>query len=1044
MNKLRDAYLNNNLIVFVGSGLSVPLQMPSWGKLIADLADAEGFSGGKRREIQEALDSYAYMEAIRLLMEETAWDEAEIQRRVAEYFGEAKRVCDRLADNNYKDLADMALARFFTTNYDEFIHDIAGGERIYFDEAQRRIILNQFDQPEYRKTAIPLHGDISRPEEIIFTEQSYKKLYENEDFTDFFERIRCGKTFLFIGFSFDDAYFQTLFQKVVGGFQMEHYILFSEDKRADIHVQENCRRYRVRALYYDAAAGHVEAIREVLEDITRVIRTPAHEIEVLPKKEPAVLPEAFQELYEKCGRAVENERLAELKELADTIRSMSGFGELDAKHRQRTGIYYLWYYSNLQEHTKAEEIMYTMDADPELYPLRSHAAVMYGQILWNARQWTQALAFLNGIAKETKILRLLRDVILVSQRFLPSAYEKQGFIPVYEETERTDVQKAEFAAAYQELKEKYVEDSFALKDLEEYEDRDMQKLAYQWLGIVAGQVFHEHRDAVEYLSRALMVEESRALYEELALNDLAIGEARTKYRKDAKQYEFDRRALADAKRCFAYVFAADDKDFLLSACRRVGSAYLQVLFDSRCFYEYEQFYERAGEFLPENYHKYIQKAQVDAEYMGEIPEEIQAHLTEDDRLWLELSRRESVSSMLNQPDTEKQKVFGTVTEEIEDRFGEYAHMPEHFQVMYRFALFSAGRYAEFAGLADSGDEAEACYLPECRGDVNGGQAAFEKLFRGHPDMSSMRELVNFYKRHGKKAEACDLFERILAEAYGFIGDRADVLRTYISTALNGWGDTGTALRAFIAHKDIFDSSDEQLELEEMLLPMVMDYSDWQRRIEFSRYMLTISPKLIAQQFYRYIFHLYIANMKYREAGKCLDEMRAAGVEVPEEWEHVQAIMMRPQKSRRYSRAPQHYAAGAIAGIKRSVNQLPWFGLYCFGRENGEVLIPMTTMIMLFAVGRQKELAHFSKVYVTYAGLLHLQSDLVCRETSLYRQILETLAGLANLELAACSMEGYVEGEKKYGRRYPEKIQYFQFLSEHREVTGIWGISQKGV
>ncbi len=53
------------------------------------------------------------------------------------------------------------------------------------------------------------------------------------------------------------------------------------------------------------------------------------------------------------------------------------------------------------------------------------------------------------------------------------------------------------------MKQSYINpDTYNLRNLAEYEDLDSQHVAYYWLGTAAGQLFHEHGDAVEYLMRA--------------------------------------------------------------------------------------------------------------------------------------------------------------------------------------------------------------------------------------------------------------------------------------------------------------------------------------------------------------------------------------------------------------------------------------------------------------------------------------------------------------------------------------------------------------
>ena len=188
LDLLQHQYLCNNLIIVVGSGLSVPLGVPSWKDLILEFCDDFQLSGEAREKVEQELAKAEYLEAIDSFMQATGIPSDLLQQKVADYFIHARNTIGKAAaDTNYSDLGKMIHARYFTTNFDKFLEDISGGRKVYFDMLPSKVVLNQFNENCYDQTVVPLHGDVDRPETIVFTRDSYKGLYSKKDFLDFFE-----------------------------------------------------------------------------------------------------------------------------------------------------------------------------------------------------------------------------------------------------------------------------------------------------------------------------------------------------------------------------------------------------------------------------------------------------------------------------------------------------------------------------------------------------------------------------------------------------------------------------------------------------------------------------------------------------------------------------------------------------------------------------------------------------------------------------------------------------------------------------------------
>lgn len=126
---------------------------------------------------------------------------------------EAKKSLKNEVDHNYKDLAEMKKSRFLTTNYDEFLDDYIKGEVIYLTDLELMEV-NHLSRDSNNNLIIAMHGDISHPDKIVLSRKSYEDLYDTKRFEKEFQFLRQSFTFLFMGFSFDDAYFKKQFKKL--------------------------------------------------------------------------------------------------------------------------------------------------------------------------------------------------------------------------------------------------------------------------------------------------------------------------------------------------------------------------------------------------------------------------------------------------------------------------------------------------------------------------------------------------------------------------------------------------------------------------------------------------------------------------------------------------------------------------------------------------------------------------------------------------------------------------------------------------------------
>jgi hypothetical protein len=194
---LRDLRRDRRLIPFIGAGLSIPLRLPSWSRLIDTLAKQLGY------------DPEVYkLNGTRLQL-------AEYYVAVKGSIGPLRSEMDRLFNPPDEDikgsrahalLVDLRLPVIYTTNYDRII------ERAFeLKGVAYHTVANIDDMaaapPETETThVVKFHGTFSDDQSLVLTESSDFERLEFESAIDI--RLRAdilGRSLLFLGYSLNDV-----------------------------------------------------------------------------------------------------------------------------------------------------------------------------------------------------------------------------------------------------------------------------------------------------------------------------------------------------------------------------------------------------------------------------------------------------------------------------------------------------------------------------------------------------------------------------------------------------------------------------------------------------------------------------------------------------------------------------------------------------------------------------------------------------------------------------------------------------------------------
>jgi hypothetical protein len=203
-NILRDIRRNNQLIPFIGAGLSAPLGLPSWSHLIDIIAEQLGYDP---RVFKLSGNNYQL---------------AEFYVAAKGSIGPLRSEMDRLfnpsdqaiaASRSHNAIVKMHLPLLYTTNYDRII------ERAHTLKQVNCHTIASIDDiataPSDATQVVKFHGTFDDDASLVLTESSYFDRLDFESAIDIKLRAdMLGKCLLFIGYSLSDINMRYMLYKL--------------------------------------------------------------------------------------------------------------------------------------------------------------------------------------------------------------------------------------------------------------------------------------------------------------------------------------------------------------------------------------------------------------------------------------------------------------------------------------------------------------------------------------------------------------------------------------------------------------------------------------------------------------------------------------------------------------------------------------------------------------------------------------------------------------------------------------------------------------
>ena len=201
-NEVIEAAMCGELVIFVGSGISMLCKLPSWrdlAKLV--LNDLRQINLLNYSEIEQ-LETLDPRKQLSIALQIAKDKEQPLD--LAKHFKNPED-----SEGVYKALNDIGCV-CITTNYDELLmpkyKEVGGGSsmplagtRVYEPSKFSSYLL---DNPG---TIIHLHGAISKPETMIVTTRRYLEHYDNKYVQEILHELFAKKTVVFMGYGLDEV-----------------------------------------------------------------------------------------------------------------------------------------------------------------------------------------------------------------------------------------------------------------------------------------------------------------------------------------------------------------------------------------------------------------------------------------------------------------------------------------------------------------------------------------------------------------------------------------------------------------------------------------------------------------------------------------------------------------------------------------------------------------------------------------------------------------------------------------------------------------------
>lgn len=249
--------------VFAGAGLSRSSGFLNWKELVRPFADDIGLDIEKENDLISITQYYCNEKGGRHL----------VNQRILNEF-----VKDTKSNENLDIITKLPISTYWTTNYDKMIekHLENNNRKVDIKITQNSLANNIYDRDA---VVYKMHGDVRTPDETIITKDDYDT-YQNIKplFRTALQGDLISKTFLFIGFSFEDPNLDYILSKIkvlLGSNRRTHYCFFKkvQKKKSETDKDYGYNLARQNLRVKDLQRYGIESILvDEYSDITNILK----------------------------------------------------------------------------------------------------------------------------------------------------------------------------------------------------------------------------------------------------------------------------------------------------------------------------------------------------------------------------------------------------------------------------------------------------------------------------------------------------------------------------------------------------------------------------------------------------------------------------------------------------------------------------------------------------------------------------------------------------------------------------------------------------
>lgn len=259
------ALLDGYAAVFAGAGLSCAAGHVNWKELIRPLAEEIGLDINKEHDLIGVAQYYRNERGTR----------HSINQKILNEFTKCVE-----HNENIKILTRLPIKTFWTTNYDELLEGAfrENNKKVDVKTTQESLADNIYDRDV---VLYKMHGDVRCPAKTVITKDDYE-IYSNERplFRTALQADLISKTFLFIGFSFEDPNLDHVLSQVrvlLSESTRDHYCFFKRIRKEDEKTEQDyfyniakqdlrikdLRRYGIQAILIDDYSEITDILKKI-------------------------------------------------------------------------------------------------------------------------------------------------------------------------------------------------------------------------------------------------------------------------------------------------------------------------------------------------------------------------------------------------------------------------------------------------------------------------------------------------------------------------------------------------------------------------------------------------------------------------------------------------------------------------------------------------------------------------------------------------------------------------------------------------------------